>query len=162
MRSFRPAWGGMPLAAWAVIAMMLLIVDAHAQGSRLGSVRFPTSARSPEAQAHFLRGVAALHSFWYPVALEEFRTATRIEPDFALGYWGEAMAHNYPVWGDPQDTEAARQVLARDAPPPLLPPRGSRPTSTRSGLCTARARNPRAIRPMPRPWRRSISSTRTT
>ena len=74
-----------------------MIIDAHAQGSRLGSVRFPTSARSQEAQAHFLRGVAALHSFWYPVALEEFRAATRIEPDFALGYWGEAMAHNHPV-----------------------------------------------------------------
>jgi tetratricopeptide (TPR) repeat protein len=123
MRSFRPAWGGMPLAAWAVIAMMLLIVDAHAQGSRLGSVRFPTSARSPEAQAHFLRGVAALHSFWYPVALEEFRTATRVEPDFALGYWGEAMAHNHPVWGDPQDTEAARQVLARMPATPASTPR---------------------------------------
>jgi hypothetical protein len=79
----------------------------------LGSVRFPTSARSQEAQAHFLRGVAALHSFWYPVALEEFRAAIRIEPGFAMGYWGEAMAHNHPVWGDPQDTEAARQVLAR-------------------------------------------------
>jgi hypothetical protein len=29
-----------------------------------------------------------------------------------MGYWGEAMAHNHPIWGDPQDTEAARQVLS--------------------------------------------------
>jgi tetratricopeptide (TPR) repeat protein len=123
MRSFRPAWRGMALSAWAMIAMTLLIIDAHAQGPRLGSVRFPTSARSQEAQSHFLRGVAALHSFWYPVALEEFRAATRVEPDFALGYWGEAMAHNHPVWGDPQDTEAARRVLERLLASPAATPR---------------------------------------
>jgi len=78
----------------------------------LGKVDFPTSARSREAQWHFLRGIAALHSFWYPVALDEFRAATRLEPDFMMGYWGEAMTHNHPVWNDPQETEAARNVIA--------------------------------------------------
>src|SRR5687767_11450459 len=39
---------------------------ASAQPQSLGAVAFPTSARSPEAQARFERGVAALHSFWYP------------------------------------------------------------------------------------------------
>jgi hypothetical protein len=76
----------------------------------LGTVAFPI-AGSPQVQAHFLRGIAALHSFWYPVALDEFCAATRIDPDFIMGYWGEAMAYNHPLWGDPQDTEAARQVL---------------------------------------------------
>jgi hypothetical protein len=101
-------------------ASFLLIVSllglsagvVRAQPATLGTVDFPTSA-SPQAQAHFLRGVAALHSFWYPVALDEFRAATRIEPDFMMGYWGEAMAHNHPLWGDPQETEAARQVLKK-------------------------------------------------
>ncbi|MCC2662857.1 MAG: uncharacterized protein K0S35_779 [Geminicoccaceae bacterium] len=122
MRSFQSTWRGVALSTWVAIATALLIATAHAQGSRLGLVQFPTSAQSQEAQAHFLRGVAALHSFWYPVALEEFRAATRIEPDFAMGYWGEAMAHNHPVWGDPQDTGAAREVLARlpAAPAPTL------------------------------------------
>jgi tetratricopeptide (TPR) repeat protein len=87
--------------------------QAPAQERRLGTVEFPTSARSHDAQAHFVRGVAALHSFWYSVALEEFRAASRIEPDFAMAYWGEAMAHSHPVWGDSQDTEAARKVLAQ-------------------------------------------------
>jgi hypothetical protein len=32
---------------------------------------------SPEAQAHFLRGLAALHSFWYEEALEAFRESTK-------------------------------------------------------------------------------------
>jgi hypothetical protein len=31
-----------------------------------------------------------------------------MEPDFMMGYWGEAMAHNHPLRGDPQETEAAR------------------------------------------------------
>ena len=92
---------------------MLLAAGARAQDLRLGAMAFPTSAQSPEAQEHFVRGVAALHSFWYPVALEEFRAAAQIEPGFAMAYWGEAMAHNHPVWGDPQETDAARQILAR-------------------------------------------------
>ena len=123
MRSFQSTWRGVALSTWAAIATALPIADAHAQGSRLGAVQFPTSAQSEEAQAHFVRGVAALHSFWYPVALEEFRAATRIEPDFAMGYWGEAMAHNHPIWGDPQDTEAAREVLARLPAAPATTPR---------------------------------------
>jgi hypothetical protein len=40
-----------------------------------------------------------------------------------MGYWGEAMAHNHPVWGDPQDTEAARQVLDRLPAAPAPTPR---------------------------------------
>ena len=88
---------------------------------KLGTVDFPTSG-SAKAQAHFLRGVAALHSFWYEVALEEFRESTKIEPDF-MGYWGEAMAHNHPIWGDPQETEAARKVLANIRDTSKLTPR---------------------------------------
>src|SRR4030095_4484615 len=84
-------------------------LDASAQ-SQLGKVVFPTSG-SPEAQAHFLRGLAALHSFWFEEALDEFRAATKVDPDFVMGYWGEAMAHNHPLWAE-QDTEAARKALA--------------------------------------------------
>ncbi|WP_162913329.1 tetratricopeptide repeat protein [Rhodospirillaceae bacterium SYSU D60014] len=105
------------------LAVAMSASHARAQGAGLGTVDFPTSARSEEAQAHFLRGVAALHSFWYPVALEEFRAATAIEPDFMMGYWGEALAHNHPIWGDPQETEAARKVLAKIRITPKLTPR---------------------------------------
>jgi tetratricopeptide (TPR) repeat protein len=81
------------------------------QTGALGQVDFPTSG-SKAAQAHFLRGVAALHSFWYEEALEAFQAATKAEPDFVMGYWGEAMAHNHPLWNE-QDTEAARKSLAK-------------------------------------------------
>jgi hypothetical protein len=87
-----------------------------------GSVDFPTSC-SQSAQARFLRGVTALHSFWYPVALDEFRESTKIDPDCMMGHWGEAMAHNHPIWGDPQETEAARNVLGKIRDTPKLTPR---------------------------------------
>jgi tetratricopeptide (TPR) repeat protein len=102
--------------------LALCAAVACARPANLGTVDFPTSG-SPQAQAHFLRGVAALHAFWYPVALDEFRAATRLEPDFMMGYWGEAMAHNHPLWGDPQATEAAHQVLKKIHPTPQLTPR---------------------------------------
>jgi hypothetical protein len=94
--------------------------DESVRLGKLGTVNFPTSAQSKRAQAHFQRGVAALHSFWYPVALDEFRESTRIEPDFMMGYWGEAMAHNHPIWGDPQETDPARTVLGKIKDTPKL------------------------------------------
>src|SRR5712691_6284593 len=86
-------------------------VNSFAQQSKLGKVDFPTSG-SVQAQIHFLRGLAALHSFWYQEALEEFRQSTKADPDFMMGYWGEAMTYNHPIWGE-QDTEAARKVLIK-------------------------------------------------
>lgn len=75
----------------------------------LGDIAFPNSG-SAEAQPHFLRGLLLLHSFEFQPALTAFREARRIDPDFAMAYWGEAMAFNHPIWGE-QDTAAARQVL---------------------------------------------------
>ncbi len=107
------------VAAWAAFAGCLTLLSLEvfaAQAPTLastatGAITFPTSCTEP-AHAKFLRGAEALHSFWYPVALEEFREVTRFDPDCAMGYWGEAMAHNHPIWGDPQDTQAGRAVLA--------------------------------------------------
>jgi tetratricopeptide (TPR) repeat protein len=98
----------------ALLVTCSITFTARAQQATLGSVDFPTSAKSPEAQKHFLRGVAALHSFWFEEALEEFRQATKLEPDFMMGYWGEAMAHNHPLWSE-QDTESGRKVVAKFA-----------------------------------------------
>ncbi|MEW6126905.1 MAG: tetratricopeptide repeat protein [Acidobacteriota bacterium] len=96
----------------ALLVTLSLTSQTNAQQATLGSVDFPTSAKSPEAQKHFIRGVAALHSFWFEEALEAFRAATKIEPDFMMGYWGEAMAHNHPLWSE-QDTESGRKVLTK-------------------------------------------------
>ncbi len=92
---------------------VLAVASSHllAQQASLGKIDFPTSG-SAQAQAHFLRGVAALHSFWFEEALDAFRASTRVEPDFMMGYWGEAMANNHPLWAE-QDTEAGRKVIAK-------------------------------------------------
>ena len=99
------------LATALAVTGNLLVPAAAGQTSSLGSIDFPTSG-SPEAQKHFLRGVAALHSFWFEEALEAFRAATKADANFAMGYWGEAMAHNHPLWAE-QDAEAARAVLKK-------------------------------------------------
>lgn len=78
----------------------------------LGAIDFPTSARDPAAQAAFVRGMLLLHLFEYERARVEFQQAERLQPDFAMAYWGEAMTHNHPIW-DQRDTVAAEAVLAR-------------------------------------------------
>lgn len=108
-------------ACAAAACLFIMISTSSAQISELGKVEFPTSG-SANAQAHFLRGLAALHSFWYEEALEAFRESTRVEPDFMMGYWGEAMAHNHPLWSE-QDTPAARAVIAKIKETPKLTPR---------------------------------------
>ncbi len=101
-----------------VFLIAVLAASGAAQNSQLGKVEFETSG-SGAAQAHFLRGLAALHSFWYEEALEAFRESTKAEPDFMMGYWGEAMAQNHPLWSE-QDTPAARLIIGKIKETPKL------------------------------------------
>ncbi|HKO95521.1 MAG TPA: tetratricopeptide repeat protein [Pyrinomonadaceae bacterium] len=101
-----------------LLLVIVLTATVSAQNSQLGKVEFATSG-SEKAQAHFLRGLAALHSFWYEEALEAFREATKVEPDFMMGYWGEAMAHNHTLWSE-QDFTAAREVIGKIKGTPKL------------------------------------------
>lgn len=57
-----------------------------------------------------------LHSFEFEDAAEAFQEAQRQDPDFALAYWGEAMACNRPIWKMPQLREQALASLNRLAP----------------------------------------------
>ena len=79
-------------------------------------IRFPNSG-APAAQPAFLRGVTALHNFQYEDAVEAFREAQGIDRDFAMAYWGEAMAYNQTLWLN-QDAGKAREILLRLAPTP--------------------------------------------
>ena len=101
-----------------LLAAMLLAAPAGAQFTEVGSLDFPTSARSEEAQRHFLRGVAILHSFGWKQAIEQFQAAQAIEPDFALAYWGETLSYNHPLFGGGPNLDEAspRAVLARLGP----------------------------------------------
>jgi len=103
-----------PLLLLSLLIFSLARPAAAADPASLGRIDFPTTA-SPAAQQHFLRGVAALHSFWYEEAADAFRAAQEAEPGFALAYWGEALTYDHPIWGE-QDLEAARTALQRLAP----------------------------------------------
>jgi len=80
----------------------------------LGETSFPNSGGAA-AQADFMRGLLLLHSFEFDAARESFRAAQAGDPRFAMAYWGEALSHNMPLWGE-QDLTAAREVLQRMAP----------------------------------------------
>lgn len=84
--------------------------------SDLGSIDFPNSG-SADAQTAFLNGVKAFYSFEFDEAGDDFRLAQKIDPDFALAYWGEALSVNHPLWAR-QDTDAARATLDRFDPTP--------------------------------------------
>mgnify|MGYP004003818645 FL=1 len=79
-----------------VFLLIAKIVSASVTSEKLGTVSFSNSG-SDKVQKHFIRGVAALHSFWYPEALAEFEETTEADPTFAMGYWGQAMTYNHPL-----------------------------------------------------------------
>lgn len=106
-------------AFWSVAAMGQMPDRPHEDhhdtaGDRLGEIVFPNSGNST-AQAQFLRGVKLLHNFEYEDAVESFQAAEKADPDFALAYWGEAMAHNYTLWAE-QHTDKARAILMKLGP----------------------------------------------
>ncbi|MCH2392605.1 MAG: hypothetical protein MK238_08740, partial [Nitrospinales bacterium] len=86
---------------------------AHASdvSNQLGTIEFPTSG-SEEAQQHFIRGVAALHSFWYTEAMEAFQESTKVDSNFAMGFWGKAMAFNQTIHRH-QDIKSAKAALLK-------------------------------------------------
>jgi tetratricopeptide (TPR) repeat protein len=97
-----------------LLLVLGLATPGAAQLENVGSLSFPTSA-SPEAQRHFLRGVAILHSFGWKQAIAEFKLAQKAQPDFALAYWGETLCYNHPLTGE-QDAKNPREILARLGP----------------------------------------------
>src|SRR5262245_44883828 len=82
--------------------------------STLGSIDFPNSG-SKAAQPAFIRGVLLLHSFEFDDAKEAFVEAQKIDPGFAMAYWGEAMTYNHPLWNQTAPDQA-KAALAKLAP----------------------------------------------
>ena len=95
-------------------AALLLVRVAAAQTPHLGTIDFPNSG-AKAAQAPFIRGLLLLHSFEYGPAAAAFQEAERLDPGFAMAYWGEALTYTHPVW-DQQDVSAGREALQRLAP----------------------------------------------
>jgi tetratricopeptide (TPR) repeat protein len=91
----------------------------------LGKVHLPITTASPEAQRYFDQGLGFAYGFNHAAAIAAFREAQRLDPNCALCFWGEAMAHgpniNAPM--DPRTTARAVGLavyanwLARKATP---------------------------------------------
>jgi hypothetical protein len=91
----------MGFAAAALLALPIQPGARADTGAKIvEEVDFATSC-SPAVQHQFKHAVWTLHSFWYREALKEFTAVTEAEPDCAIGYWGIAMSHWYPLWYPP-------------------------------------------------------------
>ena len=88
-----------PFAAALLPLLLTVCCGSHAAAERprVGEVALHNTGAA-EAQADFLAGLAALHSFWYEEARDLFQRAQEIDSGFALAYWGEAMTHYHPIW----------------------------------------------------------------
>jgi tetratricopeptide (TPR) repeat protein len=56
-----------------------------------GTVKFPITTKSPEAQRFFEQGVAQMHSFWAREAERSFLQAAQLDPEAPMPHWGIAM-----------------------------------------------------------------------
>jgi len=106
----------MRILSGALLLIWTGVAAAASGPNEVGEVSFENSGAAA-AQAPFLRGLAQLHNFEYDDAASHFREAQRIDPGFAMAYWGEAMTKNHGIWHE-QDQGAALAVLSRLAASP--------------------------------------------
>ncbi len=90
----------------AVVTAQAVTTDAD----QIGQVHFPTSCGA-EAQVHFDRAVALLHSFWFPEAIKAFHTVLETDSSCAMGYWGIAVS----LLGNPLAGAPTPQALQEGA-----------------------------------------------
>ena len=76
------------------------------------SAKASADKQAPTAQSEVARGIAWLHSFMYEDAIDAFRAAQKLDPDFAMAYWGEAMSFNQPLWFF-EEVDKGRAALAK-------------------------------------------------
>jgi len=114
------------LAAAAALAPYAVAHQGHDHGAaapeppdtqRPWRIDMAVHSDSAAARQHFMEGMMLLHLFEYRYARRAFQRARADDPDLVMAYWGEAMAHNRPIW-DEQNAAAARAVLEALAPDP--------------------------------------------
>jgi hypothetical protein len=98
------------LAAAVVQSAPLPSVPLH---DDLGKVHFAITTANPLAQRYFDQGLSYAYGFNHAAAIASFRAAQAADPNCALCYWGEAMAHG-PNINAPMDpaTNARSVALA--------------------------------------------------
>ena len=59
----------------------------------LGKIDFRITTADPAAQRYFNQGIGFAYGFNHAAAIASFREAQRLEPNCAMCFWGEALAH---------------------------------------------------------------------
>ncbi|MCL6271196.1 hypothetical protein M3P05_14820 [Sansalvadorimonas sp. 2012CJ34-2] len=95
-------------------------VDAYPPwkgGKGLGELDLDVSTNNEEARQHFLTGLKLTHVYEFPEATWSFREAQRLDPAFAMAYWGEIMASHMFVWyaKEPEQAQAALHRMKQNA-----------------------------------------------
>ncbi len=100
-----------------LFTIVLIACDSKKETqSTLGEITFEVTG-SPAAQPIFKEALLLLHSFEFDDAVKTFVKAQETDPEFVMAYWGEAMAHNHPLWSE-QSYEEAIAALNRLDPDP--------------------------------------------
>src|SRR2546421_9664190 len=90
--------------------------DLGKAAQKLGKVNFPNSC-SAKVQQQVSRGVAMLHSFWWPAGENAFQEIAAEDPNCAIAAWGFASIQMYnPFAGlgaTPENAARAQAAIAK-------------------------------------------------
>jgi tetratricopeptide (TPR) repeat protein len=79
--------------------------------TNLGTISYPVTTASPEAQRYFDQGLRLAFGFNHAEARRAFRKAQQIDPTCAMCYWGEALVLG-PNINAPMEASAAAPAMA--------------------------------------------------
>ncbi len=100
------------IAALAVFFMLHCKSEQKTpEGDQLGVLHF-TFTGSEAAMPHFTKGLKLLHNFEFDDAANSFLEAQKIDSNFVMAYWGEAMTYNHPLWRQ-QDYEKGWTAIVK-------------------------------------------------
>lgn len=92
----------------SAVALFLMLAGQELTAqhqTEYGTITFELSC-SEEAGEEFRTGLALLHHMMYEQAREQFRRTAESDPGCAMAYWGIAMSHIHPLWGERPSDEA--------------------------------------------------------
>ena len=114
----------MKCPAWVPALFLLFVLPALADdmqhhedltAQQLGSVHFPVSCAA-NVQTPFERGVALLHSFWFPEGRKAFLDVLEADPSCAIAYWGIGVNRLLnPFGGQPAENVGAFRAQLVDS-----------------------------------------------
>lgn len=83
--------------------------------STLGNYKMPVTTNNSRAQQFFNQGINLYYGFNHFEAYRSFKEAARLDPQFAMAYWGQALSLgpniNLPM--DPADSKTVYQAIQK-------------------------------------------------